>query len=131
MSEKWIVVDSSAYLALVHQETGYRQVAEYLESMRGIMSAVNAAEVLSKQADIGVPLADALALMHLTGVVTASFGPEEALSAASLRKAAKPLGLSLGDRACLALGLKYQCPVLTADRIWQKLEIGVKVLCVR
>jgi PIN domain nuclease of toxin-antitoxin system len=131
MSEKRIVVDSSAFLALAHRETGSQQVAEYLENARGIMSAINAAEVISKQSELGVPPKDALTLLQLAGIVIVAFGPDEALIVASLCQTTLPLGLSLGDRACLALGLKSQCPILTADRIWSKVVVGVEIVCIR
>lgn len=50
---------------------------------------------------------------------------------ASLIKHTKPFGLSLGDRACLALGMKMNLPVLTADRAWAKLDLGVQVNLLR
>src|SRR5882672_7374270 len=47
--------------------------------------------------------------------------------AAALRETARPLGLSLGDRACLALGIFEQAMVLTADRIWAKSAVSIIV----
>ena len=43
----------------------------------------------------------------------------------------RALGLSLGDRACLALGLRGGLPVLTADHAWQQLTLGVVVQVIR
>ena len=40
-------------------------------------------------------------------------------------------GLSLGDRACLALALKLNLPALTTDRIWENLNLSVQVQVIR
>jgi PIN domain nuclease of toxin-antitoxin system len=126
-----IVLDTSAYLALAHRENGHMVVAERLETADAIMCAVNVAEALSKQADIGVPAEEALELFRLTGIAIHPFGEEEALQCSLLRKVARPYGLSLGDRACLALGRTLGCPVLTADRIWRELDIDVPIDLIR
>lgn len=96
------------------------------------MSAVNWAEVLSKEADAGedpdaIPaqlereglLADALRIVPLT----AADGP----AIARLRPATREHGLGLGDRACLALAERLGLPALTMDRTWAKLDLGVTV----
>jgi len=43
----------------------------------------------------------------------------------------RPLGLSLGDRACLALGLALKAPVYTADKSWKKLKVGARIHVIR
>jgi ribonuclease VapC len=96
-----------------------------------VMSAVNIAEVLSKQAEIGVPTAEALALLQLTGIGIELFGPDDSELTASLRQLTRTYGLTLGDRACLALSLRLQCPVLTADHLWSKLDVGIDVVQIR
>lgn len=53
---------------------------------------------------------------------------EDGVTIARLRPLTKAVGLSLGDRACLALGLRIRLPVLTTDREWQRLELGVEVV---
>jgi ribonuclease VapC len=131
MSNPIFVLDASAYLALVHLEVGHEEVARRLIDMVCVMSAVNIAEVLSKQAEIGVPTAEALALLQLTGVGIEPFSLDDAELTASLRQLTRAYGLSLGDRACLALSLRLQCPVLTADYLWSKLDIGIDVVQIR
>jgi len=54
-----------------------------------------------------------------------------AVITAKLRPLTKPLGLSLGDRTCLALAIDRECPVMTADRNWAKLNIGVPIQLIR
>jgi ribonuclease VapC len=131
MSNSMFVLDSSAYLALAHLEVGHEEVSRRLIEMVCVMSAVNIAEVLSKQAEIGIPSTEALALLQLTGVGIELFGPNDAELTASLRQLTRTYGLSLGDRACLALSLRLQCPVLTADHHWSKLDIGIEIVQIR
>ena len=107
------VLDASALLALVNQEPGQDMVAELLP--RSLVSAVNASELVAKLTDQGIPeddVQDVLAALDLTVI---SFDEGQGLIAGYLRPVTKHLGLSLGDRACLALGLQTQCPVVTAD----------------
>jgi len=54
-----------------------------------------------------------------------------ALIAARLRPLTRHLGLSLGDRICLALAIERQCPALTADRNWANLKIGIPIQLIR
>jgi ribonuclease VapC len=131
MNKQQIVLDTSAFLALVHREAGHEQVVECLSDNEGVMSSVNLAEVLSKQTEFGIPPREALSLFHLTGIRIIDFGSVEALQTGLLRPITKILGLSLGDRACLALGLILSCPVLTADRAWEQLDIQVQIQLIR
>ena len=96
-----VVLDASAVLALLQQEPGATRVAALLPD--AWISAVNLSEVVAKLIDHGVP-ADALvpALWQLSLRVQA-FDSDAAIRAGELRAATRPLGLSLGDRACLAL----------------------------
>ena len=56
---------------------------------------------------------------------------EDAVEIAKLRPAIRPGGLSLGDRACLALARRYGARVLTADGTWTRFDIGVRVQAIR
>jgi ribonuclease VapC len=131
MNKSMLVLDSSAYLALVHLEAGHEVVAQRLIDTLCVMSTVNIAEVLSKQLEIGIPTPEALALLQLTGIGIESFEQEDAELTASLRQLTRAFGLSLSDRACLALSLRLQCPVLTADHLWSKFEFGIEVVQIR
>jgi len=53
------------------------------------------------------------------------------LAAGLLRASTRRFGLSLGDRACLALAQQLQAPVLTTDRVWERLDIGVPIVVIR
>ncbi|MFZ1106612.1 MAG: PIN domain-containing protein [Hyphomicrobiaceae bacterium] len=59
------------------------------------------------------------------------FDEELARQTGALRPATRSLGLSLGDRACLALAQRERLPVLTADRSWAKLDLGIAITMVR
>ena len=123
------VIDASAMLALLNQETGKERVETILAD--SVISAVNYSEVLGKLIDAGLPEKDACESVDLLGVEVAGFDAEMARLAASLRPMTRKLGLSLGDRCCLALGLTRRNTVVTAERAWVKLTFSVKVELIR
>lgn len=91
------------------------------------MSAVNWAEALSKVAELGKSSRELIAELTARRLLGASlniipFTSEDAALAGDLRPLTRRLDLSLGDRACLALGRRLQTEVLTADRAWENLE---------
>lgn len=123
------VVDASAVLALLNAEPGSAAVAAALAG--AATSAVNLSEVAAKLADIGMPAAEARAVLEALGLDVYVFDDQAAWQAAALRRSTRHLGLSFGDRACLALALRLSRPVLTTDRAWQRLTLGVRVQVVR
>ena len=130
-----LVLDSSALLAYLRDEPGIDVVRKALEK-RTAMSAVNWAEVLSKLADLGYDPGEAAQQLRDRGVVGAAllirpFDEEQAREVAGLRNQTRPLGLSIGDRACLALAAHLKVPVLTADQTWSKVKTRVTVHVVR
>ena len=124
-----VVLDASALLALLNSEPGSRIVEESLSS--AAVSAVNLSEVVSKLSERGMPEAEVRTALEGLGLDVRPFDTAMAYSAGTLRPATRGLGLSLGDRACLALGLCLSAPVLTTDRSWKKLKIGVKIRAIR
>jgi len=124
-----IVLDASALLILLNDEPGSDSVEAALPG--AAMSAVNVSEVVSKLADRGMPPeAIRTALMGL-GLDVLPFDLEMAFVAGALRPGTRSLGLSFGDRACLALAVTLERTVLTADRNWKSLRLGVKIRLVR
>ena len=95
------------------------------------MSTVNLAEVLGRLARDGRPLDEALDHIDQMGIVWIDFDRELAIGAAALLLPTTPWGLSLGDRACLALARLHDLPAVTADRAWAKLDLGITVEVVR
>jgi PIN domain nuclease of toxin-antitoxin system len=98
---------------------------------QGVLLAVNLTEVLTRLADWQVPLADANARLDALNLRHVAFDRALAQAAAALRPATRHLGLSLGDRACLALAQQLGVVALTADRPWKTLDLGIAIECVR
>ncbi len=117
------VLDASALLAYLWQEPGHETVAQRIEQSTVMMSSVNLSEVLSRAADKGMSSSAMAALQAALPFEIIPFDRAQAQTAASLRPPTKALGLSLGDRACLALAIERQAAALTADRVWQALKI--------
>jgi PIN domain nuclease of toxin-antitoxin system len=129
------VLDASALLAYLRSEPGAETVAEALDA-GAIISATNLAEVLSRVGERGWdPAAFARDLIDrgiLHGaLLVEDFTFDDSVEAARLRPLTRNLGLSLADRACLALALKMDFPVLTADKAWGDLDIGIDVRLIR
>ncbi|MBE7380331.1 MAG: type II toxin-antitoxin system VapC family toxin [Leptolyngbya sp. SIO1E4] len=123
------ILDASALLALINQESGATAVAETLPI--ALIGAVNFSEVAAKLITQGLPedeIREIFSDLHLPVI---PFDEQQALRTGLLRVKTKQFGLSLGDRACLALGLEMQCPVLTADRAWAELDIDVEIQVIR
>ena len=127
MSE--VVVDASAILALLNQETGSEEVLRFIG--KAAISTVNLSEVIAKLADAGIPEEDIRQILSNLNLEVIDFNKEQALKAGMLRPNTKSIGLSFGDRACLALGIILNQPVLTTDRLWGSINVGVEVRVVR
>jgi ribonuclease VapC len=124
-----VVLDASAILALLNSEPGSRVVEESLSE--AAVSAVNLSEVISKLSERGMPEAAIRIALEGLGLDVHPFDAVTAYSAGRLRPATRGLGLSMGDRACLALGMSLSAPVLTADSSWKKLKVGVRIRLIR
>ena len=124
-----IVFDSSALLAIAFDETGAETAAEALPD--GILSAVNASEVVACLIDRGVPDASARNRLRDFDIPIRPFDESLALAAGSLRTTTRQRGLSLGDRACIALARRERSPVITADRNWASLALDLEVKLIR
>lgn len=121
------VLDASAVLALLNGEPDGDQVEKFLPD--SVISAVNASEVLSKLVDAGMPVEEAVESFNLLGIEVLEFTKEHAERSASIHKSTRGIGLSLGDRCCLALGRHTGFKVITADRRWTKARgCSVKII---
>lgn len=125
-----VVLDASAVLALLNREPGAHLLTLELLS-QAASSAVNVAEVHAKLVSEGGDPDEAWedALSPLREVFP--FTEDHAKVAGALVTQTRALGLSLGDRACLALGLALRAPVYTADRSWSKLKLGMRIHVIR
>lgn len=129
------VLDASALLAYLRDEQGAEVVADAI-AVGAAISTVNLAEVLSRATDRdGDPnrlvrqMTDR-GLLH--GAISVEpFTDEDAIEVAHLRPETRVQGLSLGDRACLALARRLALPALTADTAWSRLDLGVALKQIR
>ena len=128
-----MVLDSSAVLGYLNGEPGTDMVATHILSGQACILAVNQTEVLSKLSDWGMPMEDACAAVAKLALQVIPFTAELAIEAARLRQPTRAQGMSLGDRACLALARQRQCAVLTGDRPWLDLAeaLGLQILTFR
>jgi ribonuclease VapC len=130
-----VVLDASAVLAYLKNEPGAEAV--YVAVGEGaLVSAVNWAEALSKLAEGGQDPGDAArALTDIgilgQGLIVRPLDGAQAVEIARLRPLIREAGLSLGDRACLALAGALGLPALTADHVWARLNLGLEVRLIR
>lgn len=123
------MLDASAVLAWLRREAGEDAVQAVIHS--AALSAVNLAEVVTKLVERGMAPERAVLTTNRVPCEVAPFDEDLAIKAGLLRQATRAHGLSLGDRACLALALREGLPVLTADRAWVGLEVGVEIRMLR
>jgi PIN domain nuclease of toxin-antitoxin system len=124
-----IVLDASAVLAAMLREPGSDSVNARLDD--SVICSVNAAEIVSKLLDKGYPKADVLDQFTALRLAVIDFDEGLALLAGTLRPSTRRKGLSLGDRACLALAIREDATALTADRSWTDLDVGCKIEVIR
>lgn len=126
-----VVLDTSALIALMHAEPGYAAVAAVLPGAH--VSAVNIAEVVSKLAERGMPSDEAYAAALALGPRVVPFDGDLAAIAGWLRPLTRTMGLSLGDRCCLALAKQRNAVAYTMDRAWAAIpaETGIVVRVLR
>jgi ribonuclease VapC len=122
------IADSSAILAYFAQEPGGEALLR-VGSLR--VCAVNFAEIVGRLADWGLDDVSIDAAFRDLAPRVESFDSYRAGVAARLRRDPSARRLSLGDRACLSLALRTGLPVLTSDRAWAGLELGVDVRLIR
>lgn len=124
-----VVLDASAVLAFLHNEPGGDLTRAALDG--GVVSSVNWAEIVQKALQRGVDTRGMQTDFSDIGVTFAAFDTTHAEIAAEIWQRTRTKGLSFADRACLALGVQRSLPVLTADKAWRQLELGVDVRLVR
>lgn len=123
------VLDSSAILAVIFNEPGSDRVSPLLQG--ALLSSVNLAEVHARLLLRGVPADLSWSRILGMGFEVSDFDAEQARIAAELISKTRPLSLSLGDRACLALALQHRATVYTTDRAWKDLDLGIEVEVIR
>jgi ribonuclease VapC len=125
------VLDASAILALVLEEPGAERVEAFVPG--GTASAVNLGEVVAKLRDLGMQEESVDEIVAEMQLRVHGHDLTAALASGHLRPMTRSAGLSLADRACLALAKTLRLPALTADRGWLAVAdaIGVRVELIR
>lgn len=123
------VLDASALLALLNNEQGADFVQELLPD--ALISSVNLAEVVTRLSVIGMPEGEIRDTLAVLGLNVAPFDKDQAMRAGLFYQRTHRLGLSLGDRACLALADAETALAVTADRVWGDLDLNVEVKLIR
>ena len=124
-----IALDASALLALLFREKGQEHVAAVID--HSCISAVNVSEVIGRFVRDGREATEALQLIGALPIEIVPFGMADATLTASLLPATRQLGLSLGDRACLALAISRRIGAITADHPWLELDLPIEIVCIR
>lgn len=122
-----IVLDTSALLASLHNEPGKDRVDNDLITRHCAMSSVNLAEFASKCLDVGMTHTDFDILLASLELTIIPLDATLAIATGALRTSTRHIGLSLGDRACLATAQKLNATVLTADRAWLPLATILEI----
>jgi ribonuclease VapC len=115
------ILDSSAVLAVLQNEPGKDKVEVILDV--SAISRVNLTEVLTKLVEKGMSVDEAKETFDDLGLRVIKFNENQSLKSAELRPLTKHLGLSLGDRCCLALAISENLPAVTADKNWANLNL--------
>lgn len=126
-----IVLDTSALLASLQGEPGKARVDEVLLREPCYFSTVNLAELTTKCLGGGMSREDFDAMLAGFEFQLVPFDTGLAVATGALRATTRHLGLSLGDRACLALAQHLNASALTADRPWSQLDLGIAIECIR
>jgi PIN domain nuclease of toxin-antitoxin system len=128
--DQYVILDASALITLLSEEKGHEVVASILP--KSIMSSVNVAEVakflIEKR---GLSKEEVSNIIHSLIEKIMSFDTKLALTSADIISQTKSLGLSLGDRACLALAISTGYTVYSSDKIWSQLELDCKIVVIR
>ena len=123
------VIDASVLLAAILGELTVEETERWLAG--GCISAVNLSETAAKLVDHGYAADVVTDILQAMKLDVWPFDHEQAESAGLLRASTRQYGLSLGDRACLALAKALQRPAATADRVWAKLDIEIPIELIR
>ncbi len=124
-----IALDASALLAFLLRERGHERVGELLSE--ACMSTVNFSELLARFARAGQDVVLIAEKLLATPIELVEFSTQQAVIAAALTPAVQAEGLSLGDRACLALAQERRIRAVTADRAWRRLHLDIEIETLR
>lgn len=123
------VLDASALLAMLQNEPGAEFVQKILPT--SVISSVNFCEIVSRLTRYGMPETEIRDMLELLGLEIIPFFTDQAYQSGFLTVSTKSLGLSFGDRACLALAQQLNRIALTSDKAWKSLNIGIQIELIR
>jgi ribonuclease VapC len=123
------VLDASAILTVINGEAGFATVQNLLQ--QSVTSAVNMSEVVAKLQEQGVTDPAIMSILNDFDMQVVAFDNEQAIAAGMLRNQTRKKGLSLGDRACLALAASRNAIAVTTDKAWKDLDNIARLLVVR
>jgi PIN domain nuclease of toxin-antitoxin system len=129
MSSGAVVLDASAVLAFLFGERGGEKVLAALGG--SVISAINWAEVVQRAMAFGIECDAVRAEFEGTGARIVPVEAAQAEHAAQLREPTRSAGLSLADRVCFAVAAERKSAVMTADRAWTNVDLGVEVRLIR
>lgn len=124
-----VVLDASAALALLKGEAGADVVKRHIPG--AAISAVNLAEVAGRLAAAGMKEGQIRATLATLGLDVVPCEESRAIAVGLLYPSTRRQGLSLGDRACLALARERKLPALTADKAWKSFAIDIEIQLIR
>ncbi len=130
---KRVVLDAGAILAFLYNEPGRNVVEELLldESAAVFVSSVNLCEVVTRLVADGVLPEEIRENLELFTGYVVDFGVTAAIRTGELFPVTRVAGLSLGDRACLALAVEVGATAWTTDRAWKRLKLDVPIELIR
>lgn len=124
-----VVLDASAIIAHLNDEPGGEKVGPLLEG--ALVSTVNLCEVGTKLADKGVTHDELDLITNALRLSVIAFDQKQSRMAIALRAPTRSKGLSLADRACLALAQAMDATAITADRAWADLDFDCEIEVIR
>jgi PIN domain nuclease of toxin-antitoxin system len=123
------VLDASAVLTLIQDEPGGQRVRSVVR--QAVLSSVNLTEVVTKLTARGVPVNEIGEILQGIELFVHAHDEELAVDAGAMHAITRRHGLSLGDRACLALAQRLAATALTTDRAWSRVDVGVAIEVIR
>ena len=118
-------VDSSVVLAILHEEGDWQNYAGSISGQ--YLASVNAAEIMVSLVQAGLTPDAAGQALRLLGMIIVPFDEQDAVTMAAMQPQLKALRLSLAARACLAFAKRRALIVLTTEKAWRNLDLGVKI----
>lgn len=125
------VLDASVVLAILWREEGREHIQAIAFREEAAVSAVNLSEVVAKLSEAGMLQEAIYEVVEPLRLDVVPFDSELAYRAGVLRPLTRQLGLSFGDRACLATAQHLNAPVYTGDRTWAGLQLGIPIHVIR